>query len=179
MKEMIEAAEAGANRKMGIITIETVGEVIELEGTKYKSFPCDDPDDPCRGCAFGHTRSGGNKVCGVVGVVRCIYNTGDVIFKRVEGDPEESERATNKKLAEKDVKDIAALMNERDFARCSIDLLKEFRKMPRVTISTEAHTKMVELTCETKNAFIDDGVQIMEERIAELNLKIQSYGITE
>lgn len=154
------------------ITIERVGDIIELDGTKYKSFDTTYADDRCNGCAFDEVRSDGSRICGAEDKVKCFYPFGDVIFKEVVD-------CQGKPLTEKDVKDIAALMNEREFAKDSIELLKDFRTISKVTISTERRAQAIELTCETKNSFIDYGVQIMEERIAELNLKIRSYGITE
>lgn len=156
------------------IIIEKVGDVIELDGIKYKSLEYIYANDKCRGCAFDKTLIDGSRVCSAENKVKCLYSFGSVIYKKVVVDI-----PGNKPLTEQDVKDLVALMNERDFAKHSIKLLRGFRTASKVTISTEVYTEMIELTCETKNAFIDNGVRIMEERIAELNLKIKSYGITE
>lgn len=151
-----------------------------MDGDKYKSCESLDFEDPCEGCAFKRVYKNGNKECTVAGRVSCICEGVDILYKKVDFPGEEVvDIQGNKPLTEKDVMDIAALMNEQDFAKSSIGLLKAFRTVPKVTISTEVHTKAIELTCETKNAFIDYGVQMMEERIAELNLKIKEYGITE
>lgn len=165
--------------KKDIITIEKIGEVIELDGTKYKSCESLDFEDPCEGCAFKRVYKNGNKECTVAGRVSCICEGVDVLYKVDVPGEEVVVDFPGKPLTEKDVKDIVALMNEREFAKSSIKLLKDFRTISKVTISTEVHTKAIELTCETKNDFIDYGIRIMRERIDEMNLKIKGYGINE
>lgn len=127
--------------KKDIITIEKIGEVIELGGKQYKSANPLDTRDRCEGCAFRKTHSDGRVGC-AGGGVKCFYDSfGYVIFKEVSADVQ-----GNNPMSEKDVKDIAALMNERDFAKHSIELLQKFRKISKVTISTKVYTGMIELT---------------------------------